>query len=122
MEEVRSDNCFDFCVPVPDTRLDTDYGEEQERSGETMSIFVTHEVERVVEDINTIDSRVIDIIGVQMSEISDMCHHCIKSCELLFESLVRLKEHEVSLVETKKQDTISLLQKIEDTLGFIRKL
>lgn len=122
MEEVRSENCFDFCVPIPDTVLETGYLEDQENSGETMSSFVTSEVERVVEDISTVDSRVIDIIGVQMSEISDICQHCIKSSELLFESLVRLKEHEVSIVESKKLDTISLLQKIEDTLGFIRKL
>lgn len=84
--------------------------------------FIDDEITRIVENIESTDAAVLDIIGAQMEKISMMHNDIIESTKRLFQALVNLKSLQLELISSKKQQTVQLLTKIENTIHSISKI
>lgn len=83
---------------------------------------VKEKVEMIINDLDSIDSKTINIIEEQMKNVSDLFEKSIKAAQQLFENLMKLKDNQVNAVNEKKERTVELLSKLEITIDYIRKL
>ena len=93
------------------------------REGEQItSINVAQRVDMIMNEVEANDSTIIDIIGEQMKNVSELFEQTIIASQNLFEALMKLKDSQASIVLRKKASTVELLQKLETSMGYIRKL
>jgi hypothetical protein len=84
------------------------------------SAMVGEKVDHVMSAIESVDSSVLDVVDRQMTMIADTFGETIKATQALFAALIRLKSEEASTVQQKKERTVDLLRKLEQTMNFIR--
>lgn len=93
------------------------------KNGEQISSSAVKErVETIVNEIDDIDSNIIDIVGKQMESVSELFERTIKLSQKLFENLMKIKEDQMNIITAKKDETVELLSKLEATFDYIRKL
>ncbi|KAH0788969.1 hypothetical protein GPJ56_007104 [Histomonas meleagridis] len=86
------------------------------------SADVAQRVDRIISEIEANDTAIIDMIGEQMKQVSELFERTILASQNLFEALMKLKDSQMNIVTNKKAATVELLQKLETSMGYIRKL
>ena len=91
--------------------------------GEVQLSEVIHtSIDNVYQRVSESETRIIDIIGAQMSVLSDEFQDCIQATQNLFIALSKLKDAQLSIIKDKTDATSSLVHNIETTMQCIRKI